>query len=70
MNRPAEYENLLRTHTFKVAVSSPDSIRLHDVRNRVTYRQPIPPITKSDAEALQIILDDMLAAAKLLVGID
>jgi hypothetical protein len=30
--------------------------RLHDVRNRVTYRQPLPPITKADADALQSIV--------------
>lgn len=29
--------------------------RLHDVRNRVTYRAPIPPISKSDADAMQAI---------------
>jgi hypothetical protein len=143
MNRPPEYDNLLRTQAFKPAVSSRDSIqqflqtaegmrtdarlpmrdsarfllayegmfsvvmavleayevrpgdggghrstaiarvaadlrlspakqsvliRLHDVRNRVTYRQPIPPITKADANAMQAILDDMLPAAIALIG--
>jgi hypothetical protein len=42
--------------------------RLHDVRNRVTYRRPIPPIAKADADALQTVLDEMLVAAKTLVG--
>lgn len=27
--------------------------RLHDIRNRVTYRAPIPPISKSDENAMQ-----------------
>ena len=27
--------------------------RLHDLRNRVTYRASIPPITQSDADAMQ-----------------
>lgn len=43
--------------------------RLHDSRNRVTYRKPIPPITKADADAMQRILDDMLPAAKALLGV-
>lgn len=43
--------------------------RLHDARNRVTYRTPIPPITKTDADAMQRILQDMLAAAKALTGV-
>lgn len=42
--------------------------RLHDVRNRVTYRQPIPPITRADADALQTILSEMLPAARALIG--
>lgn len=42
--------------------------RLHDVRNRVTYRAPLPPITKTDADALQAILEEMLSAAKALIG--
>lgn len=42
--------------------------RLHDARNRVTYRKPIPPVTKADADAMQSILDDMLAAARTLIG--
>jgi len=41
--------------------------RLHDIRNRVTYRAPIPPISKSDAEAMQTILEQMLPAAKALI---
>lgn len=43
--------------------------RLHDMRNRVTYRQPMPPITRADADAMQAILDDMLPAAKGLIGL-
>lgn len=43
-------------------------IRLHDVRNRVTYRQPIPPITKADADAMQAILEEVLPAAITLIG--
>jgi hypothetical protein len=43
--------------------------RLHDVRNRVTYRQPLPPITKADADALQRILEEMLPPAKVLTGV-
>jgi hypothetical protein len=43
--------------------------RLHDVRNRVTYRQPLPPVTKADADALQAILAQMLPAAKKLIGV-
>jgi hypothetical protein len=42
--------------------------RLHDLRNRVTYRRPIPPIAKTEADALQTILDDMLIAAQALLG--
>ena len=42
--------------------------RLHDIRNRVTYRAPIPPITKSDADAMQAILQEMLPAARALIG--
>jgi len=42
--------------------------RLHDLRNRVTYRIPIPPITKADADAMQAILGDMLLAAKALTA--
>ncbi|WP_295540490.1 hypothetical protein [uncultured Pseudacidovorax sp.] len=45
--------------------------RMHDVRNRVTYRAPIPPITQADAEAMHAILTEMLrAAAPLLDGTD
>jgi hypothetical protein len=43
--------------------------RLHDARNRVTYRAPIPPITAADAMAMQTILDDVLAAAQNLIGL-
>lgn len=44
--------------------------RLHDVRNRVTYRAALPPITKTDADALQTILEEMLSTtAKALIGI-
>ncbi|MEO6276968.1 hypothetical protein [Roseateles sp.] len=42
--------------------------RLHDVRNRVTYRQPLPPITKADAESMQAVLAEMLPAARTLTG--
>lgn len=42
--------------------------RLHDVRNRVTYRAPLPPITKADADALLAILQEMLAAARSMIG--
>jgi hypothetical protein len=42
--------------------------RLHDVRNRVTYRQPLPPITRADAEALRALLGAMLPAARALTG--
>lgn len=41
--------------------------RLHDVRNRVTYRAPLPPITKADAEALRTILTEMLEGARELM---
>ncbi len=44
--------------------------RLHDVRNRVTYRAPLPPITKADADALLAILQEMLAAARAVIGSD
>lgn len=40
--------------------------RLHDVRNRVTYRAPLPPITKADADALCTILREMLQGARTL----
>jgi hypothetical protein len=42
--------------------------RLHDVRNRVTYRRPLPPIAKTEADALQVVLEDMLIAAHSLLG--
>ncbi len=42
--------------------------RLHDARNRVTYRSAIPPITKADADAMQMVLDDFLLAGSRLLG--
>ena len=42
--------------------------RLHDLRNRVTYRAPVPPVTQADAEAMQFILMEMLSAAKALIA--
>lgn len=42
--------------------------RLHDIRNRVTYRQPLPPITKADADAMLSLLQGMLPAARVLTG--
>jgi hypothetical protein len=42
--------------------------RLHNTRNRVTYRDAIPPITMADADAMQRILDAMLPAAKTLMA--
>ncbi len=56
----------LRLDTAKQSVL----YRLHDVRNRVTYRTPIPPITAADAIAMQTILDDMLTAARTLIGLE
>lgn len=41
--------------------------RLHDLRNRVTYRKPIPPATKADADAMEILLAKMLPAAQVLI---
>ena len=41
--------------------------RLHDVRNRVTYRAPLPPITKADADALLAILQELRAAARAMI---
>lgn len=41
--------------------------RLHDVRNRVTYRRPLPPVTKADADAMRAILEEMLATARKLI---
>ena len=43
-------------------------VRLHDSRNRVTYRESHPPVTKSDAVSMQSILGDMPSAARKLVG--
>lgn len=42
--------------------------RLHNVRNRVTYRDAIPPIKKADADAMQRILDLMLPSANALIS--
>jgi hypothetical protein len=42
--------------------------RLHDLRNRVTYRSSIPPISDADASAMRQILEDMRAAARGLIG--
>lgn len=41
--------------------------RLHDIRNRVTYRKPLPPVTRADADAMRLILQQMLAATKTLL---
>lgn len=37
--------------------------RLHDLRNRVTYRKPIPPATNADASAMESLLAEMLPAS-------
>jgi hypothetical protein len=42
--------------------------RLHDARNRVTYRKPLPPVTKADADAMRSILSDMYPAASALIN--
>lgn len=42
--------------------------RLHDLRNRVTYKSSLPPITKADADAMLTILEEMLPAARALTG--
>ena len=42
--------------------------RLLEERDRVTYRQPIPPLTAADADIMDDILDEMLAAAMALIG--
>lgn len=41
--------------------------RLHDIRNRVTYRKPLLPVTRADADAMRLILQQMLAATKTLL---
>ncbi|RTL40972.1 MAG: hypothetical protein EKK53_14740 [Burkholderiales bacterium] len=41
--------------------------RLHDMRNRVTYRAPLPPISKADADAMQAVLQALLPAARALI---
>jgi hypothetical protein len=43
--------------------------RLHDMRNRVTYRAPLPPITRADADAMQAVLRALLPAARTLIGV-
>ncbi|MBW4047710.1 MAG: hypothetical protein HIU89_07200 [Proteobacteria bacterium] len=43
-------------------------MRLHDTRNRVTYRSPIPPVTMADADAMLSILQSMLSATKELLN--
>jgi hypothetical protein len=42
--------------------------RLLEERDRVTYRQPIPPLTAADAAVMHDILDEMLAVAMALIG--
>ncbi|WP_305825625.1 hypothetical protein [Massilia brevitalea] len=42
--------------------------RLHDSRNRVTYRQSVPPVTKADADAMYSVLHEMLTAATALIS--
>ena len=42
--------------------------RLLEERDRVTYRQPIPPLTAADADVMQDILNEMLAVAMALIG--
>lgn len=42
-------------------------LRLHDARNRVTYRNSIPPVAKADVDAMQSILGEMLQAASALI---
>ncbi len=41
--------------------------RLHDMRNRVTYRAPLPPISKADADAMQAVLQALLPASQALI---
>ena len=43
-------------------------LRLHDIRNRVTYRTSIPPLTRSDADAMQEVFEDFLNSAESLLG--
>ncbi|NIM42431.1 MAG: hypothetical protein GTN84_14775 [Hydrogenophaga sp.] len=73
--RPADTGGHRATAIRRVAVDlqldvSRQSVlgRLHDVRNRVTYRAPLPPITKADADALLAILQEMLIAGKALIA--
>lgn len=72
--RPADTGGHRATAIRRVAVDlqldvSRQSVlgRLHDVRNRVPYRAPLPPITKADADALQAILQEMLVEGKALI---
>lgn len=54
-----------------LGLSSPKQsvlMRLHDARNRVTYRKSVPPVTKADADAMQSILDEMLSAGTTLIS--
>lgn len=81
MPRPPEYDSLLRIGSFKRAVANPASIaqfmRTADdmaaaaaqpVPDSARFiRAPIPPITRSDAEAMQTILAHMLPAARALM---
>lgn len=41
--------------------------RLHDMRNRVTCRAPLPPISKAEADAMQSVLQALLPAAQALI---
>jgi len=43
--------------------------RLHDLRNRVTYRKPIPPATNADASAMESLLAEMLPASLALMNL-
>jgi hypothetical protein len=42
--------------------------RLHELRNRVTYRKPIPPATNADASAMESLLAVMLPASLALMN--
>ena len=42
--------------------------RLLEERDRVTYRQPVPPLTAADADVMHDILNEMLAVAMALIG--
>jgi len=43
-------------------------LRSHDNRNRITYKSSIPPVTKSQADAMVKIFDTMLTRAKTLLA--